>query len=86
MIIFRYFAKEVLTTLSALTCILLLIFLSNQFVQYLTRAASGNIPVDVVLRLMMLEIPNLLGLLLPLGFFERERGVVRGGDKERGGF
>ncbi len=67
--IFRYFAKEILTALSALTSILLLIFLSNQFVHYLTRAAEGQFPAVIVMRLMMLEIPNLLGLLLPLGLF-----------------
>lgn len=69
MTIFRYLAKEIFTALAALTTILLLIFLSNQFVHYLTRAAEGQFPGFVVLRLMMLEIPNLLGLLLPLGLF-----------------
>lgn len=69
MIIFRYLAKEVFLTLIALTGILMLIFLSNQFVQYLNRAASGNIPGVIIMKLMMLEIPNLMGLLLPLGFY-----------------
>lgn len=69
MLIFRYLAKEVFTTLIALTAILLLIFMSNQFVQYLNRAASGKIPAMMVIKLMMLEMPNLIGLLLPLGFY-----------------
>ncbi len=69
MIIFRYLAKEVFFTLIALTGILMLIFLSNQFVQYLNRAASGNIPGMIIMKLMMLEMPNLMGLLLPLGFY-----------------
>lgn len=69
MIIFRYLAKEVFLTLIALTGILMLIFMSNQFVQYLNRAASGNIPGVIIMKLMMLEIPNLMGLLLPLGFY-----------------
>lgn len=69
MIIFRYLAKEVFVTLISLTVILMLIFLSNQFVQYLNRAASGNIPGVIIMKLMMLEMPNLMGLLLPLGFF-----------------
>jgi lipopolysaccharide export system permease protein len=68
-IIIRYLAKEVFLTLIALTGILMLIFLSNQFVQYLNRAASGHIPGMVIMKLMMLEIPNLMGLLLPLGFY-----------------
>jgi lipopolysaccharide export system permease protein len=68
-IVFRYLAKEVFITLLSLIAILLLIFLSNQFVQYLNRAASGNIPGVIIMKLMMLELPNLLGLLLPLGFY-----------------
>ncbi|MBL7480502.1 LPS export ABC transporter permease LptF [Legionella bononiensis] len=69
MIIFRYLTKEVFLTLIALTAILTLIFMSNQFVQYLNRAASGNIPGVIIMKLMMLEMPNLMGLLLPLGFY-----------------
>lgn len=69
MIIFRYLAKEVFVTLISLTAILMLIFLSNQFVQYLNRAASGAIPGVIIMKLMMLELPNLMGLLLPLGFY-----------------
>jgi lipopolysaccharide export system permease protein len=68
-IIFRYLIKEVFTTLIALTGILMLIFLSNQFVQYLNRAAAGNIPGIIIMKLMALELPNLMGLLLPLGFY-----------------
>lgn len=69
MILFRYLAKEVGITLIALTSILLLIFMSNQVVIYLNRAASGVIPGMLVMKLMMLELPNLLSLLLPLGFY-----------------
>ena len=69
MIIFRYLAKEVFLTLIALTAILMLIFLSNQFVQYLNRAASGSIPGFIIMQLMALELPNLMALLLPLGFY-----------------
>lgn len=69
MLIFRYLAKEVFITLASLIIILLLIFMSNQFVIYLNRAASGQIPGMLVMKLMMLELPNLTGLLLPLGFY-----------------
>jgi len=68
-IIFRYFAKEVFSALIAVTLVLLLIFLSNQFVRYLGLAAMGKLPGIFVFRLMMLEVPNLLGLILPLGLF-----------------
>ena len=69
MLIFRYLAKEVFITLASLTTILLLIFMSNQFVVYLNRAANGQIPGMLVLKLMMLELPTLLVMLLPLGFY-----------------
>ncbi len=69
MIIFRYLAKEIFIMLSILTAMLLLIFMSNQFVHYLSRAANGQIPGMIVMKLMLLEMPNLLGLLLPLGFY-----------------
>lgn len=69
MILFRYLAKEVLVTLASLTSILLLIFMSNQFVHYLSRAANGRIPGVFIMKLMMLEMPNLMGLLLPLGLY-----------------
>lgn len=69
MLIFRYLAKEVFITLAALTAILMLIFMSNQLVSYLNRAALGQIPVMIIMKLMMLELPNLMSLLLPLGFY-----------------
>ena len=68
-LIFRYLAKEVLLTLAALTTILLLIFMSNEFVLYLNRAANGQIPGMILMKLMLLELPMLLGPLLPLGFY-----------------
>lgn len=69
MLIFRYLAKEVFVTLFALTSILLLIFMSNQFVRYLAKAASGKIPVAFILKLLALELPMYMGLLMPLGFY-----------------
>lgn len=69
MLIFRYLSKEVCVTLVALTAILMLIFMSNQVVIYMNRAASGNIPGMLIMKLMLLELPNLLSLLLPLGFY-----------------
>lgn len=68
-IIFRYFAKEVSVTVFAVTLVLVFIFLADQVARYLGRAASGDIPLSVVLGLISLELPYLLGLLLPLGFY-----------------
>lgn len=43
--------------------------MSNQLVGYLNRAANGQIPGMFIMQLMMLELPNLMSLLLPLGFY-----------------
>lgn len=69
MILFRYLTREVYTTLSVVIGVLLLIFLSNQFVRYLAQAAAGKIGIGIVLKIMALQIPSLLGLLLPIGLF-----------------
>ena len=69
MIIFRYLCKEILGTLLATTLILLIIFMTNQFVHYLNDAAAGKITVKAVMEVMSLQVPLLLGYLIPLGLF-----------------
>lgn len=69
MIIKRYLAKEILSTLSTVTLILLLAFLSQQLVRYLNYAAIGKIPTNILLELISFETPYLLAILLPLGLF-----------------
>lgn len=69
MIIFRYLSKEVLATLLATTLILLIIFITNQFVHYLSDAADGKITTESVMKVMSLQVPLLLGYLLPLSLF-----------------
>ena len=69
MIISRYLTKEVFNTLLAVTFIILLIFLSNKLVRYLSYAAVGKVAPNIVLQLMGFEIPYLLALLLPLGLY-----------------
>lgn len=69
MIISRYLTKEVLGTLLAVTLVLLLVFLSQQLVRYLSYAASGKLGANILFQLMGFEIPYLLALLLPLGLY-----------------
>lgn len=69
MIISRYLVKEVCYALLAVTFVLLLIFLSNQLVRFLSYAASGKIAANVLLQIMGFEISFLLALLLPLGLY-----------------
>ncbi len=69
MIISRYLIKEILTALMAVTLVLLLLFLSNQLVRYLSYAAAGKIGTSILFQLMGFEIPYLLAILLPLGLY-----------------
>ena len=69
MVITRYLLKEITLTFVVVVTVLMLVFLSNQFVRYLSAAASGNIAGSVLFQVILCEIPHLLGLLLPLGFY-----------------
>lgn len=69
MIVARYITKEVAWTFLAITAILLLIALSNRFAAFLAKAATGELPIGLVFRLVWLYIPELLSFLIPLSFF-----------------
>jgi lipopolysaccharide export system permease protein len=69
MIIARYLFKEVISTMLVVLGILLLIFISNEFVRYLTTAASGKISGMTVMKIMAMQVPYLSGLLLPAALF-----------------
>ena len=68
-IIARYITKEIVTTFCVVTIVLLLIVLSNRFVHYLAKAATGELPISVVFNIVGLYIPELLSYLIPLGLF-----------------
>jgi len=68
-IIFKYLTKEVCKTFFAVTLVLLLIFMSNFIVKYLGIAAQGRVAVGIVVNLIALELPRLLGPLLPLSMY-----------------
>jgi len=68
-IIYRYLAKEIYTSLLAVTFIMVCVFLTNQTIRWLSEAAVGNLPSNVLLKLIALQLPYLLGLLLPLGLY-----------------
>lgn len=68
-IIARYITKEVLLAFAVITGVLLLIVLSNRFAIYLAKAATGELPIGLVLKIVGLYTPELLSYLIPLGFF-----------------
>ena len=55
----------------AISGILLLIALSNRFAVYLAKAATGELPLSLVLRLVWLYTPELLSFVIPLQFLPR---------------
>jgi lipopolysaccharide export system permease protein len=69
MILFRYLTREVLTSLSLITCLLFLILMSNEFVHYLNQVAGGKFAVSILWELIILESPRFLAILLPFSLF-----------------
>ncbi len=69
MVIFRYLSREVIAAMLATVIVLLIIFISNQFVHYLNDAAQGKITTQSVFELMSIQVPLLLGFLLPLSWY-----------------
>ncbi len=69
MILNRYIIKEVLFTLTAVTSVLLLFFISDSLVRSLAKAAAGILPSDIVVRLLMLYITDTIEVLLPISLY-----------------
>ncbi|HCP56693.1 MAG: LPS export ABC transporter permease LptF [Pseudomonadaceae bacterium] len=69
MIVFRYLSREVLTTLTAVSAVLLVIIMSGRFIKYLAQAASGALDPGVLFLIMGFRLPGFLQLILPLGLF-----------------
>lgn len=69
MIVYRYLIKEVFQALLVVTFILLLIFLSQQLVHYMSYAVSGKIAPQALLQITGFLVPWLLGFLLPLALY-----------------
>lgn len=65
----RYLLREVVQTWLAVTVVLLLILVTNQFAAVLGEAAASEIPRDAIVRVMGLTIVQYLTILVPLSFF-----------------
>jgi len=69
LIIERYLLRELLTTLFGVGLVLLLIFISGQFVALLREAANEAMPGRAIAQLLLLKNLANLSLLLPLAMF-----------------
>jgi len=68
-IIDRYMLREFLLNLFAVTSILWLIFVATRFARYLSQAAVGSLPSDVIFTLLGHSSLAALSVLLPMGTF-----------------
>jgi len=68
-IIFRYFARNVLASTVAVCAVLMLVIVSSRFVKYLADAASGKLDPSVLFAIIGYRLPGFLELVLPLAFF-----------------
>ncbi len=68
-IIARYITKEIFWAFVLITAILFLIILSNRVAVYLAKAATGELPIGLVFKIVSLYMPELLSYLIPLGLF-----------------
>lgn len=69
MILFRYLTREVLASLLLITSLLLFILMSNEFVHYLNQVAGGKFAASILWKLIVLESPRFLAILLPFSLF-----------------
>ncbi len=65
----RYLNSEVSLSTLAISFILMLIFLSQRFVRYLGYVVDGRLSSDALWTIVGLQIPALIGFLLPLSCF-----------------
>ncbi|MDH5592911.1 MAG: LPS export ABC transporter permease LptF [Gammaproteobacteria bacterium] len=69
MIIHRYISREVLTSLGGVILVLMLIFISNRFVRFLSDAVSGEVHSDIIFDLLALKVLTYFSIMLPLSLF-----------------
>lgn len=65
----RYLLREVTLSFVAVTGVLLVVLLSNQFARVLGQAAATGFPLDIVMTLIALTTLQQLTVLLPIGLF-----------------
>ncbi len=69
MIFSRYLYREIITTALALLLIIVLIYLSQRFIQFLAEAGTGQLPLEFVFKLLALKLLWVFVILIPLTFF-----------------
>jgi lipopolysaccharide export system permease protein len=65
----RYIFREIAASWLAVTLVLLMILLTNQFARVLGDVANGSLPKDAVLNIIVLSATQYLTILVPIGLF-----------------
>ena len=65
----RYINRQVLGIFLAALAVLLSIAMGDKLIQFMEKAASGNIPADRVLYIVMLRMPEMIQLVLPFALY-----------------
>lgn len=69
MLIFRYIARDLLSSTFAICTVLLLVIISGRFVKYLAQAAAGDLDAGILLAVIGYRLPGFMESILPLAFF-----------------
>lgn len=69
MILFRYFSREILSTMFMVAAIVLVISVGWRFSGYLNEAAAGLMSKEILFALMAFRLPGFLELIIPVSFF-----------------
>ena len=69
MIIDRYLVREVLRTWLAVLAVLVLVYGADRFTRFLSDAAAGVIPADLIVRILALKLVEKLPAFLPLALY-----------------
>ncbi|NOI65851.1 LPS export ABC transporter permease LptF [Vibrio sp. 99-8-1] len=69
MIIVRYLIRETIKSQLAIFFILFLIFLSQKFISILAQASDGDIPANLILTFVGLNMPAMGAMMLPLSIY-----------------
>lgn len=68
-IISKYIFKTTVKTQFTIFAVLMLIFMSQSYIKFVSEAVKGSIPTDLVTELLALSIPSMANFMLPLSLF-----------------
>jgi len=69
LILKQYIGRELIKTTLAVTSVLCLVFLCHQLIRLLAKVAAGKLSTAMLMNILFLQLPYLLGLLLPIGVY-----------------